>query len=223
MKLPEQIKSIRTRYLQRFPVPQGEPGEAFEERARQWSIAFAEQVAFEQGALWGMKRADPNRPISKDTIAFYADDGIIRIWDLLIGTGTGRPRLAEDPDAQDLRDQVFVRVTPTNHLGADTPAPQDPPRPEKPTAADAACAPRMATLEQRMIALEGRIQAQATVLFALRDAIVGAASEQRQADETRHAEIAAQLTALLDRPVPAPQPRAWSGRLGVNVRLTPEF
>lgn len=219
MKLPEQIKSIRTRYIQRFPVPQGEPGEAFEERARQWSIAFAEQVAFEQGALWGMKRADPNRPISKDTIALYADDGIIRIWDLLIGTGTGRPRLAEDPDAQDLRDQVFVRVTPTNHLAADATAPQDLPRPDAPPAADVA---HMEALEQRMIALEGQIQAQATVLFALRDAIVGAATDQRQAAEARHKEIMAGLGTLIDRPVPAPQPKAWSGRLGVNLRLTPE-
>lgn len=220
MKLPEQIKSIRTRYIQRFPVPQGEPGEAFEERARQWSIAFAEQVAFEQGALWGMKRADPNRPISKDTIALYADDGIIRIWDLLIGTGTGRPRLAEDPDAQDLRDQVFVPVTPTNHLAADAPVPQDPPRPDAPPAADTA---RMEALEQRMLALEGLLAAQATVLFGLRDAIVGAATDQKQAAEARHAEIVVQLATLIDRPEPAPLPRAWTGRLGVNVRLTPEF
>lgn len=116
MRLPESVKQIRARYVAAFPVPQGAPGDAFEERARQWSIAFAEQVAFElpnQG--WGMKRADPNRPISKDTIA-RLEDGRLVIWDLLMGTGTGSPRLMDEPEGEDITGQVFVEVTPTNHL-----------------------------------------------------------------------------------------------------------
>ena len=118
MQLPDTVKQIRARYVAAFPVPQGAPGDAFEERARQWTTAFAEQVAFElpnQG--WGMKRADANRPISKDTIA-RLEHGRLMIWDLLIGTGTGSPRLMDEPEGDDITGQVFVEVTPTNHLKA---------------------------------------------------------------------------------------------------------
>jgi hypothetical protein len=116
MQLPDTVKQVRARYLAAFPVPQGAAGEQFEERARQWSIHFAEQVAFElpnQG--WGMKRADPNRPISKDTIARQVD-GRLLIWDLLTGTGTGSPTPVDNPESQDITGQVFVPVQPTNRL-----------------------------------------------------------------------------------------------------------
>jgi hypothetical protein len=116
MQLPDAVKQVRTRFIAAFPVPQGAPGEEFEERARQWSIHFAEQVSFElpnQG--WGMKRADPNRPISKDTIARQLD-GRLLIWDLLTGTGTGSPRPVDNPESEDITGQVFVQVQPTNHL-----------------------------------------------------------------------------------------------------------
>lgn len=116
MQLPETVKQIRARYIAAFPVPQGVPGEAFEELARQWTIAFAEQVAFDlpnQG--WGMKRADPNRPISKDTIS-KLEGGRLFIWDLLTGTGTGTPRPVDNPESEDITGQLFVQVTPTNHL-----------------------------------------------------------------------------------------------------------
>lgn len=132
MQLPAEVKAIRARYVAAYPVPQGEPGEAFEERARQWSIAFAKQVAFEQGPLWGMKRADPNRPISKDTLSLYGEDGAIIIWDLLMGTGTGKPRLVDDPQGEEIRGQVFVPVTPTNHLGAVVPPVKPGPQPLPP-------------------------------------------------------------------------------------------
>ena len=123
MQLPAEVKDIRARYVAKFPVPQGEPGEAFEESARQWSIRFAEQVAYDLGPLWGMKRADPNRPISKDTLSLYGEDGAIIIWDLLMGTGTGKPRLVDDPQGHEITGQVFVPVTPTNHLGLSTSRP----------------------------------------------------------------------------------------------------
>ena len=125
MQLPDAVKQIRARFITAFPVPQGAPGEEFEERARQWTIRFAEQVAFDlpnQG--WGMKRADPNRPISKDTIS-KLEGGRLLIWDLLTGTGTGMPRPVENPESEDITGQVFVDVQATNHLkgiahGSDT-------------------------------------------------------------------------------------------------------
>lgn len=116
MQLPDAARQVRSRFIAAFPVPQGAPGEEFEERARQWTIKFAEQVAFDlpnQG--WGMKRADPNRPISKDTIA-RLEGGRLLIWDLLTGTGTGAPRPVENPESEDITGQFFVEVTPTNHL-----------------------------------------------------------------------------------------------------------
>lgn len=134
MKLPDSVKAIRSRYVAAFPIPTGAPGEQHEENVRQWSIRFAEQVAFEQGPQWGMKRADPNRPISKDTIAL--NDGRLLIWDLLLGTGTGNPRLLDDPDSEELVGQVFVVVQPKNHLGT----PQQPP-PVPPTPPPAPCPP----------------------------------------------------------------------------------
>ena len=122
MQLPDAVKQVRTRFIAAFPVPQGAPGEEFEERARQWSIHFAEQVSFElPGQGWGMKRADPNRPISKDTIARQLD-GRLLIWDLLTGTGTGSPRPVDNPESEDITGQVFVQVQPTNHL-QNVPAP----------------------------------------------------------------------------------------------------
>jgi hypothetical protein len=124
-KLPAEVKAIRVRYLAGFPVPQGSPGDAFEEEARQWSIRFAEQVAFERpGEGYGMKRADPNRPISKDTLCRQIDGRLI-IWDQLTGAGTGHPTLVDDPDSQDVTGQTFSPVTPHAHVPV--PAPQNPP------------------------------------------------------------------------------------------------
>lgn len=126
MQLPANVLAIRDRYVAAFPVPHGEPGEAFEEQARRWSIRFAEQVAYDTGdGRWGMKRADPNRPISKDTIAF-TDDGRLFIWDLLLGTGTGAPRLVDNPHSEELFGQVFVPVAARNHLGTASPTPVPP-------------------------------------------------------------------------------------------------
>ncbi|MGE3955073.1 MAG: hypothetical protein AB7H96_00025 [Vicinamibacterales bacterium] len=123
MQLPDAVRECFTRYVTAFPVPQGSPGEAFEETARQWTIRFAEQVAFElPGQGWGMKRADPNRPISKDTITRLEGERMF-IWDLLVGTGTGAPRATENPQGEEIHDQVFVPVTPTNHLLVPPPPP----------------------------------------------------------------------------------------------------
>jgi hypothetical protein len=154
MQLPDSVKAIRARYVAQYPVPTGDPGEAFEERARQWSIRFAEQVAFEQGPLWGMKRADNGRPISKDTITLYGDDALT-IWDLLTGTGTGNPRLVDDPHGEEIRGQVFVKVTPVNHLGA---APPQPTTPQPPLADLVAVVAAMSNLTSDIDTLRRRVE-----------------------------------------------------------------
>ena len=129
--LSSDVKAIRSRYVAAFPVPQGDKGAAHEERCRQWSIRFAEQVSYEipnQG--YGVKRASSSRPISKDTLARWTPPGRLLIWDLLSGAGTGKPTLVTDPKSQDVTGQTFVAVVPTNHLGSADPNPEPIPTPE---------------------------------------------------------------------------------------------
>ena len=196
MQLPESVKSIRARYVAAFPVPQGAPGEAHEENCRQWSIRFAEQVAFERpGEGWGMKRADGGRPVSKDTIARVLD-GRLLMWDLLTGTGTGSPRLSENPEGEDITGQVFVPVVPTNRLGTPQQPPQEPPAPPPVVVPPVDLSPVLA----RCDGLAAGQQAIAAELAALR---VG-------------------VEELLNRPTPAPTlPPALVGTLfGYRIRLT---
>lgn len=129
MQLPDDVKAIRARYVTAFPVPTGAPGPEHEERVRQWTIRFAEQVAFElPGQGYGVKRADGGRPIGKDSLARKVGDRIDG-WDLLIGAGDGTPEIADNPKYHDISDQVFVPVTPTNHLGSPEPEPEPEPQP----------------------------------------------------------------------------------------------
>jgi hypothetical protein len=155
-KLTAEVKSIRARYLAAFPVPQGSASPEFEEEARQWSIRFAEQVAFERpGEGYGMKRADPTRPISKDTLSRQVD-GQLLIWDLLTGTGTGHPSMVDDPDSQDVTGQTFSPVTPHAHV---PPAP--PLRPP---------APNLTAVIQRLDAVQAELAAVKNELSTLQSA-----------------------------------------------------
>jgi hypothetical protein len=117
MNLPEAIKQLLAQFAAIFPVPTGEPGEAHEENVRQWTTRFCQQVAFafpNQG--YGSKRAGDGRPLSKDTLA-KIDAGLgLVCWDLLIGTGTGRPILSLDPQFHAINGQQFVAVEPVNYL-----------------------------------------------------------------------------------------------------------
>jgi len=133
MKLPADVKAIRARYVAKFPVPQGVAGAAFEETVRQWSIGFAEQVRHDTNdPTFGVKRADPNRPIGKDTLARVVGVKLYS-WDLLGGAGTGSPTLNLDPDAEDVTGQVFVPVLPVDHLSG-VPVPVPVPQPPPPSA-----------------------------------------------------------------------------------------
>ena len=92
-----------------------------------------------------MKRADGGRPISKDTIAQQAG-GRLYIWDLISGAGTGHGVL-QVGEREDITGQVFVVVTPTNHLG--TVGPVHPPTTD---------------LESRVAALEHKLAAMKSAL-----------------------------------------------------------
>lgn len=132
MKLSADVKALRARYVSKYPVPQGSPGAAHEERCRQWSIRFAEQCAFSlPGQGYGMKRASPSRPISKDTLSQKTDVHFVA-WDMLHGTGTGHPTVAPDPSSMDITGQTFVPVTPADHLGGAAPPVEPPTTPPTP-------------------------------------------------------------------------------------------
>lgn len=201
MQLPAEVKAIRARYIATFPVPQGEPGEAFEESARQWSIRFAEQVAFEQGPLWGMKRADPNRPISKDTLSLYGNDGAIIIWDLLMGTGTGKPRLVDDPHGHEITGQVFVPVTPTNHLGT-APVPEKP-KPELPPADLGPVIAYLSKIETKLDTLPGRVDTVDASIGDTRHAVENLGSLMNALVQQQQG-IFDRLTALESKPCTVP-------------------
>jgi hypothetical protein len=128
MNLPHAVKALLAAYAVKFPVPQGDPGDAHEERCRQWSIGFAEQCAYTfPDAVYGVKRATPDRPISKDSLA--NNKVALVSWDLLLSAGSGKPVLADEPAFHSIPEQIFVEVEPKNHLGAAVPVPVPTPTP----------------------------------------------------------------------------------------------
>lgn len=152
--LPPVVRATRDRYVARFPVPQIAPGESqevFEDRCRAWVRALAEQVYFDTGnPFWGVKNAGGGRPQSKDAIAFNGPRLIS--WDQLLGVGTGRPTLIAEPAGEDITGQVFVPVSPVNHLGTARPPKDDTPPP--PVVNLAAVLARLDLMEARSLAAQ---------------------------------------------------------------------
>jgi hypothetical protein len=182
MFLPDWVWARRAAYVEKFPLWTMPPGPDAEERARQWSIGFAEQIMFDMpGMGWGMKRADPTRPISKDTIARQLGDSLFA-WDHLTGAGSGSPVLVDNPDSMDITGQFFEDrpefITPQNHLGTVTmpdppmPPPLDPPSPP----VGCTCQAELATLK---VTLEANMEAVAAILVALNTKIDVLTESQR--------------------------------------------
>lgn len=125
MTLPQSVLMLRDAMLAKFSLPfTAPPSSQKEDIFRQWCIKFAEQLAHTfPNEGWGMKRAEPTRPISKDTVARQLG-GQLLIWDLFSGVGAadaagnGTTTVVPFPDAQDVTGQVFVEVIPMNHLSS---------------------------------------------------------------------------------------------------------
>ena len=187
MRLSAEVRSIIVRFAAGCPVPLGAPGPDHEERIRQWTTQLAEQIAFERPQDgFGKKRADRGRPISKDTIA-RPDGAMLLAWDLLTGSGTGRPTLVVDAESIDITGQVFVAVTPRNHLGT-TPPPAEP-IPQTPSAP-----PPSAPLSPTVIA---------EILAAIQN-VSREIQSLRTSTEGQIADVAARLTALENKPAAGP-------------------
>ena len=182
MTLDPNILAIRDRYVAAFPVPQargaddfdpatGGASASFEERARVWTRGLAEQIVFETGdATIGVKNAGGGRPQSKDSIAINGPRLIN--FDMLSGVGTGHPTVIASPQGADITGQVFMPVSPVNHLG-DAPAlpPSTPPASQPPAADLSSVLARLALVEAANSALRDALAEETAARVALADAV----------------------------------------------------
>lgn len=120
---------------------------ANDDERRVWALKAAQQMAFSVSPEWGSKKAANANPQTKDGIARFVA-GVLCVWDVVNGT----TRELNFGEGEAIPLQVFIPVTPTDHLGAGTTAPPPPPVGGLTRAdLDAAIAPllaRIAALEQ---------------------------------------------------------------------------
>lgn len=88
---------------------------------RAWALKAAEQLAFSVSPQWGTKRSAPGFPQSKDAVARHVD-GRLCSWDIVDGSS----REVRFGLVEDITGQVFIPVTPRNHVAAPSPAPEPP-------------------------------------------------------------------------------------------------
>ncbi len=129
--LTDAHKALRGRWLERFPIPSkraDESSDAWEDRLRrEWTIPFVQQMMFSfHGDGFCVKSADAGRPESKDAMGRVIG-GTLHYYDLLLGAGTGRPTLVEDPPAIAIPGQHIRREHgPVDRLGGGGEQPGDP-------------------------------------------------------------------------------------------------
>lgn len=93
-------------------------GDAKDDKARAYVKGFAEQVVYSTGdSNFGIKRADPGRPFSKDLLPYYVSASVLVGWDLFSGVGENVTKPVENPGLQDISGQSFYHVSAVNHLG----------------------------------------------------------------------------------------------------------
>lgn len=109
--LPERAKAIIQSMGQKFP----ELRKGDDDQRRAFTMKAAQQIRYELGDRYGTKRADMNRPPSKDAIAFRPTDTTLVSWDVIDGTTR---EVSTGSKAEEIDGQVFIVVDPVNHLGA---------------------------------------------------------------------------------------------------------
>lgn len=125
MPLHPAVLAVIRQMADKFPIPRGAAG-TIDDACRRWTKRVCEAVAlaFPQGmpgigGEFGWKRASATRPESKETLALRVGNAQLHGWDLLVGVGTGAPRLSDDPSYHDLvaeGNQVFIPVSPFDWL-----------------------------------------------------------------------------------------------------------
>lgn len=200
--LKSSVVGLINRFAQKFPLPQGSPGDDHENNCRAWMQTLEEQIEFTfPGEGYGRKRGDPGRPWSKDNLPRKTAQGL-EGWDLMAGAGTGKPRLEISAVSISLDGQDFQTVSPVDHLdGRDSQQPPaggtgtTPPPVQVPQAVDLSpVTARLDLLAERLSDLE---------------------ANQRI--------LVLQVTKLAGRPDAGPVVfPAYTGALGMRVRLVPE-
>lgn len=154
------VLPARDRFAEKFPLPirgNGQSQDEFEEVMRSYVRRLAEYIKWSTGdGKWGTKSADPNRPQSKDAIAYFGPP--LLGFDMYGGVGTGQPSQVSDPVSADIAGQNFISVVARNHVGdATTPPPNVPPPnvpPPAPGVDLVALLKRVAELDARLSAIE---------------------------------------------------------------------
>ena len=126
--LPKQIQDVVRELWKRNKHLSS--GSSTDEKRRSLTKMIVEQVVYLFGNNYGWKTAGEGRPPSKDSLARKEEDGRLISWDLFLGT-TQEP--ITDPVSEDITDQIFISVTPVNHLGSTIPSPKVPPSNPIPT------------------------------------------------------------------------------------------
>lgn len=176
--LPAAVHNTVNRFAAAFPVPQGNPADpTWDDQLRSWTLKLCSQVCFSHGAAWGAKRADPNRPISKDSLAFVPESNALWGWDLLIGSGTGKPTLAPEPGFNDIPEQVFVSVIPHDYLGGQ---PEPGPDPEPGDDALALILAKLNDMDAKLDAMRDQEMAHYQSLYAQNERIFANLTAQIQ-------------------------------------------
>jgi hypothetical protein len=97
------------------------------ESARAWTMKLAEQFAFSfPDENWGTKSAGGGRPPSTDVIARNCCGGLWG-YDVILSQGIAAQTLISQPHTLNLAGQVFISVSPRNHLGNNSSPPPPPP------------------------------------------------------------------------------------------------
>ena len=122
MKIPPRIIDIiNTLYSQHVDLAEGS-----DEERRKLTQMMCEQTCYEFGNEYGMKKASMTRPPGKDSVAYFPHNQYI-LW--AYDWQNGATRKPHDPPGQ-FREmsssQVFLPVTPVNHLGDTPPEPSEP-------------------------------------------------------------------------------------------------
>lgn len=139
-----------------------------DDQRREFALKVAQQFAFSfPGEGWGSKSAGPGRPPTKDAVA-RQHDGVLEGWDLVDGTS----REVTCTTHLDLTGQIFLAVTPLNHLGTGgtTDPPPPPPQPSGAATADLQ-QQQLAILLQILGKLDAQLEAQRLQTAALAAAV----------------------------------------------------
>ena len=120
MNLPGRVNTIINELYNRNTVL----AKGSDDDRRALTMKIVQQICYEFGPKWGTKRADPGRPPSKDSIAYL--DGST-LWSYDWQNGSTRAPHVPMGRLIDITGQVFIPVTPTNHLKDENKPPVVPP------------------------------------------------------------------------------------------------